>query len=86
MLRNTALSISEVGYALGFESQAYFSRVFKQVALKTPTEIPQIHRAFDGRARGPPSNHFRHPVHRARPAPRSCFDSITSVTGPERAE
>ncbi|MEP6669832.1 MAG: AraC family transcriptional regulator [Chthoniobacter sp.] len=39
MLRNTALSISEVAYALGFESQAYFSRVFKQVALKTPTDF-----------------------------------------------
>lgn len=39
MLRSTALSISEVAYALGFESQAYFSRVFKQVALKTPTDF-----------------------------------------------
>lgn len=38
MLRNTALSISEVAYALGFESQAYFSRVFKQVTRKTPMD------------------------------------------------
>jgi AraC-like DNA-binding protein len=38
MLRNTALSISEVAYALGFESQAYFSRVFKRVAYKTPMD------------------------------------------------
>jgi AraC-like DNA-binding protein len=39
MLRNTALSVSEVAYALGFESQAYFSRVFKQVTLKTPIDF-----------------------------------------------
>jgi AraC-like DNA-binding protein len=39
MLRNTALSISEVAYALGFESQAYFSRVFKQVTCKTPGDF-----------------------------------------------
>lgn len=39
MLRNTTLSISEVAYALGFESQAYFSRVFKQVTMKTPSEF-----------------------------------------------
>ncbi len=38
MLRNTTLSVSEVAYALGFESQAYFSRVFKQVTLKTPMD------------------------------------------------
>jgi AraC-like DNA-binding protein len=39
MLRNTALSISEVAYALGFESQAYFSRVFKQVTHQTPHDF-----------------------------------------------
>jgi AraC-like DNA-binding protein len=38
MLRNTALSVSEVAYALGFESQAYFSRVFKRLAYKTPMD------------------------------------------------
>jgi len=42
MLRQTSLSISEVAYALGFESQAYFSRVFKQVALKTPVEYRKL--------------------------------------------
>jgi AraC-like DNA-binding protein len=36
MLRTTPLTIAEVAYATGFESQSYFSRVFKQVALKTP--------------------------------------------------
>jgi AraC-like DNA-binding protein len=38
MLRNTALSVSEVAYALGFESQAYFSRVFKRMTYKTPMD------------------------------------------------
>lgn len=42
MLRNTSLSISEVAYALGFESQAYFSRVFKQVAFKTPSAYRKL--------------------------------------------
>ena len=42
MLKNTSLSISEIAYALGFESQAYFSRVFKQVALKTPTACRKL--------------------------------------------
>ena len=36
MLRTTPLTVAEVAYATGFESQGYFSRVFKQIALKTP--------------------------------------------------
>jgi AraC-like DNA-binding protein len=36
MLRTTPLTIAEVAYATGFESQSYFSRVFKQVEHKTP--------------------------------------------------
>ena len=39
MLRNTPLTIAEVAYATGFESQSYFSRVFKQVAHKTPLDF-----------------------------------------------
>jgi AraC-like DNA-binding protein len=39
MLRTTPLTIAEVAYATGFESQGYFSRVFKQVALKTPLDF-----------------------------------------------
>jgi AraC-like DNA-binding protein len=38
MLRATPLTIAEVAYATGFESQGYFSRVFKQVALKSPLD------------------------------------------------
>jgi AraC-like DNA-binding protein len=38
MLRTTPLTIAEVAYATGFESQGYFSRVFKQVAQKSPLD------------------------------------------------
>jgi len=38
MLRATPLTIAEVAYATGFESQGYFSRVFKQIALKSPLD------------------------------------------------
>jgi AraC-like DNA-binding protein len=36
MLRTTPLTIAEVAYAVGFDSQGYFSRVFKEIALKNP--------------------------------------------------
>jgi two-component system response regulator YesN len=36
MLRMTPLTIAEVAYAVGFESQGYFSRVFKQIAQQSP--------------------------------------------------
>ena len=39
MLRTTPLTIAEVAYATGFESQSYFSRVFKQIALKSPLDF-----------------------------------------------
>jgi AraC-like DNA-binding protein len=39
MLRTTPLTVAEVAYATGFESQGYFSRVFKQIALKSPLEF-----------------------------------------------
>jgi AraC-like DNA-binding protein len=38
MLRTTPLTVAEVAYATGFESQGYFSRVFRQIALKSPLE------------------------------------------------
>jgi AraC-like DNA-binding protein len=38
MLRTTPLTIAEVAFATGFESQGYFSRVFKQVAQKSPLD------------------------------------------------
>jgi AraC-like DNA-binding protein len=39
MLRTTPLTIAEVAYATGFESQSYFSRVFKHVTRKTPLDF-----------------------------------------------
>jgi AraC-like DNA-binding protein len=39
MLRTSPLTVAEVAYATGFESQSYFSRVFKQVAHKTPLDF-----------------------------------------------
>jgi transcriptional regulator GlxA family with amidase domain len=38
MLRGTPLTVAEIAYATGFESQGYFSRVFKQITLKSPLE------------------------------------------------
>lgn len=39
MLRGTPLTVAEVAYAVGFESQGYFSRVFKEIALKSPRDF-----------------------------------------------
>ena len=38
LLRDTDLSISEVGGAVGFVSSAHFSHVFKKITGLTPTE------------------------------------------------
>lgn len=38
MLRTTPLTVAEVAFATGFDSQGYFSRVFKQIELKSPLE------------------------------------------------
>src|ERR1700677_2391711 len=38
MLRTTPLTVAEVAYASGFESQGYFSRVFKQIVMKSPLD------------------------------------------------
>ncbi len=38
LLRDTELSISEVGEAVGFVSSAHFSHVFKRTTGMTPTE------------------------------------------------
>ena len=62
MLRNTALTVSEVAYALGFESQTYFSHVFKQVALKTPTEFRKSIEHAMVELEGRPQTIFADPV------------------------
>ncbi|MGC3988263.1 MAG: helix-turn-helix domain-containing protein [Chthoniobacteraceae bacterium] len=39
MLRNTPMTVSEIAFAVGFENPGYFSRVFKQIAFKTPLDF-----------------------------------------------
>ncbi len=36
MLRSTPMTVSEIAFAVGFENPGYFSRVFKQIAFRTP--------------------------------------------------
>ncbi len=38
LLRNTKLRISEIAFAVGFQSLSQFNRVFKKLAGKSPTE------------------------------------------------
>jgi AraC-like DNA-binding protein len=38
LLRNTKLRISEIAFAVGFQSLSQFNRVFKRLAGKSPTE------------------------------------------------
>jgi AraC family transcriptional regulator, exoenzyme S synthesis regulatory protein ExsA len=53
LLQHTSLSIGEIGFRTGFDSQAHFSRVFKSVYGSTPSQarsctepIRQTNRAF----------------------------------------
>ena len=50
LLRDTGLSISEVGEAVGFVSSAHFSHVFKKITGMTPTEY-RIDTQADGAQR-----------------------------------
>ena len=45
MLADTALSISEIGEAVGFVSSAHFAHVFKKTVGVTPTEYRNAHAA-----------------------------------------
>ena len=45
MLADTALSISEIGEAVGFVSSSHFTHVFKKTAGVTPTEYRDVHAA-----------------------------------------
>ena len=38
LLRNTKLRISEIAFAVGFQSLSQFNRVFRKLAGKSPTE------------------------------------------------
>ena len=42
LLRDTELSVSEVGEAVGFVSSAHFSHVFKKTTGMTPTECRAV--------------------------------------------
>ena len=42
MLSNISLSIKDVAYSVGFTDQMYFSRVFKRINGRTPTEFRHI--------------------------------------------
>jgi AraC-like DNA-binding protein len=45
LLRNAALSISEVANSVGFSDPLYFSRVFKELKGMPPTEFQQLNRS-----------------------------------------
>ena len=47
MLIRTALSISEVGEAVGFVSSSHFTHVFKKTEGMTPTEYREAHSAHE---------------------------------------
>lgn len=44
-LLNTAMTVSEVGYALGYNEKSYFTRVFRKRTGLTPTDFRAITRA-----------------------------------------
>lgn len=48
LLRNTNQRISEIAFAVGFQSLSQFNRVFKKLAKKSPTQ----YRAAQARLRG----------------------------------
>ena len=42
MLANSGLSVKDVAYSVGFSDQMYFSRVFKRIIGKTPSEFRKM--------------------------------------------
>jgi AraC-like DNA-binding protein len=50
LLRNTKLRISEIAFAVGFQSLSQFNRVFKKLSGKSPTQYRAARRRF---RRGP---------------------------------
>ena len=44
LLRNSNLRISEIAFAVGFQSLSQFNRVFKKLARKSPTEFREGHK------------------------------------------
>jgi len=46
MLMHTEKSVSEIGYELGYNEKSYFSRVFRNKILLTPSEFRERARAI----------------------------------------
>lgn len=46
LLRNPSRRISEIAFAVGFQSLSQFNRVFKKMARKSPTEFRAKHLRF----------------------------------------
>jgi AraC family transcriptional regulator, transcriptional activator of pobA len=44
LLAHSDLNISEIAYQLGFEDASYFTRLFRQIARKSPSEFRELHR------------------------------------------
>jgi AraC family transcriptional regulator len=51
LLRNTTLTIVEVAFSVGFQTQAHFTTVFKRIAGSTPAQWRNTHSAADGASR-----------------------------------
>jgi AraC-like DNA-binding protein len=43
LLQNSNLRISEIAFAVGFQSLSQFNRVFRKVTRKSPTQFRKIH-------------------------------------------
>ena len=43
LLRNSSLRISEIAFAVGFQSLSQFNRVFKKLTQKSPTQFRTAH-------------------------------------------
>ena len=47
LLRNSNLRISEIAFAVGFQSLSQFNRVFKKLTRKSPTQFRAWHKKAD---------------------------------------
>ena len=52
LLSNGSLSVKDVAYSVGFPDQMYFSRVFKKINGKTPTQFREMFVQKNARAAG----------------------------------
>ena len=43
LLAQSAMSVSDISEALGFNSQSYFGSVFRKITGMTPSEFQRIH-------------------------------------------